>query len=60
MKHRGRDFLLQHCPALHVELRGLTPSQAILRFIKEANSLQDGGVTFYRMRKVSHTKKGFV
>lgn len=60
MKHRGRDFLLQHCPALHIELRGLTSFQAILRFIKEANSLQDGAVTFYRMRKVSHTKNGFV
>lgn len=57
MKHRGRDFLLQHCPALHIELRGLAPSQAILQFIKEANSLEDGAVTFYRMRKVSHVEK---
>ncbi|KAF1373821.1 hypothetical protein PFLUV_G00242920 [Perca fluviatilis] len=51
IKRRGRDFLLQHCPVLHVELRGVTRSQAVLQFIKEASSLQDGPVTFYRMRQ---------
>ncbi|XP_029312838.1 FERM domain-containing protein 6-like isoform X2 [Cottoperca gobio] len=51
IKRRGRDFLLQHCPVLHVELRGVTRSQAILQFIKEAGILQDGPVTFYRMRE---------
>ncbi|XP_008294661.1 FERM domain-containing protein 6 [Stegastes partitus] len=51
IKRRGRDFLLQHCPVLHGELRGLPRSQAVLRFIKEASSLQDGAVTFYRMKQ---------
>ncbi|KAI3365218.1 hypothetical protein L3Q82_010315, partial [Scortum barcoo] len=51
IKHRGRDFLLQHCPGLHGELRGVSQSQAVLQFIKEASSLQDGPVTFYRMRR---------
>ncbi|XP_029693117.1 FERM domain-containing protein 6 isoform X2 [Takifugu rubripes] len=60
IKHRGRDFLLQHCPVLHVELRGLTRTQAILQFIKEANSLQDGAVVFYRMRKKKELKSSFL
>ncbi|XP_049916304.1 FERM domain-containing protein 6-like isoform X3 [Epinephelus moara] len=51
IKRRGRDFLLQHCPVLHTELRGVTRSQAVLQFIREAVSLQDGPVTFYRMRQ---------
>ncbi|XP_044033940.1 FERM domain-containing protein 6-like isoform X2 [Siniperca chuatsi] len=51
IKRRGRDFLLQHCPVLHVELRGVSRSQAVLQFIKEASGLQDGPVTFYRMRQ---------
>lgn len=56
IKRRGRDFLLQHCPALHVELTGVSRSQAVLRFIKEASSLRDASVTFYRMRRVSHSE----
>ncbi|XP_038591890.1 FERM domain-containing protein 6-like isoform X2 [Micropterus salmoides] len=51
IKRRGRDFLLQHCPVLHSELRGVSRSQAVLQFIKEASCLQDGPVTFYRMRQ---------
>ncbi|KAL6094959.1 uncharacterized protein ACO6RY_16255 [Pungitius sinensis] len=51
IKRRGRDFLLQHGPALHVELRGVTRSQAVLQFIKEVSNLQDGPVTFYRMKQ---------
>ncbi|KAK5850922.1 hypothetical protein PBY51_001757 [Eleginops maclovinus] len=51
IKRRGRDFLLQHCPGLHAELRGLTCSQAILQFIKEAGNVQDGAITFYRIRQ---------
>ncbi|KAM8836157.1 FERM domain-containing protein 6-like isoform 2-T2 [Spinachia spinachia] len=35
IKRRGRDFLLQHGPALHGELSGVTRSQAVLQFIKE-------------------------
>ncbi|KAM7381576.1 hypothetical protein PAMA_012422 [Pampus argenteus] len=51
IKRRGREYLLQHSPVLHGELRGVSRSQAILRFIKEASSLQDGAATFYRMRQ---------
>ncbi|XP_030257134.1 FERM domain-containing protein 6-like isoform X3 [Sparus aurata] len=51
IKQRGRDFVLQQCPVVHVELRGLSHSQAVLQFIKEAGSLQDGPITFYRMRR---------
>ncbi|XP_026170823.1 FERM domain-containing protein 6-like isoform X2 [Mastacembelus armatus] len=51
IRRRGRDYLLQHCPVLHSELRGVSRDQAILQFIKEANSVQDGPVTFYRMRQ---------
>ncbi|XP_022047400.2 FERM domain-containing protein 6-like [Acanthochromis polyacanthus] len=51
IKRRGRDFLLQNSPVLHGELRGVSRSQAILQFIREASSLQDGAVTFYRMRQ---------
>ncbi|XP_029384233.1 FERM domain-containing protein 6-like [Echeneis naucrates] len=51
IKRRGRDYLLQHCPLLHGELRGISQRQAVLQFIKEASSLQDGAVTFYRMRQ---------
>uniref|UniRef100_UPI0037E922D6 FERM domain-containing protein 6-like n=1 Tax=Semicossyphus pulcher TaxID=241346 RepID=UPI0037E922D6 len=49
IKRRGRDFLLKHGPVLHGELRGLSRRRAILQFIKEASSLQDGAVSFYRM-----------
>lgn len=52
IRHRGRDFLLQHGPVLHGELSGVTRSQAMLQFMKEASRLQDGAVTFYRMRRV--------
>ncbi|CAG5905833.1 unnamed protein product [Menidia menidia] len=51
IKRRGRAFLLQHGPVLHGELRGVSRRHAILRFIKEVGRLQDGAVTFYRMRQ---------
>ncbi|KAM9336907.1 FERM domain-containing protein 6-like [Symphorus nematophorus] len=51
IKRRGRDFLLQHSPVLHFELKGMPRRQAVLQFIKEASSLQDGAVTFYKMRR---------
>ncbi|XP_076008377.1 FERM domain-containing protein 6-like [Genypterus blacodes] len=52
MERRGRAFLLQHSPALHSELRGLSRRRAMLQFIREASRLQDGPVTFYRMTEV--------
>uniref|UniRef100_A0A3B3UK10 FERM domain-containing protein 6-like n=1 Tax=Poecilia latipinna TaxID=48699 RepID=A0A3B3UK10_9TELE len=51
INHRGRNFLLQHSPVLHGELRGTPRSWAILQFIKEASSLQDAALTFYRMKQ---------
>ncbi|KAF0025486.1 hypothetical protein F2P81_022367 [Scophthalmus maximus] len=51
IKRRGRDFLLLHCPVLHGELRGVSRGRAMLQFIKEAGRLQDGPLTFYRMRR---------
>ncbi|KAM4525133.1 FERM domain-containing protein 6 isoform 2-T2 [Odontesthes bonariensis] len=60
IKRRGRDYLLQHGPVLHGELRGVSRSQAILRFIKEVGSLQDGAVTFYRMRQEKKKPRSFI
>ncbi|CAN9509135.1 unnamed protein product [Ophioblennius macclurei] len=51
IKRRGRDFLLRHSPVLHGEQRGLSHNQATLQFIKEASRLQDGAVTFYRVKQ---------
>ncbi|XP_023196456.1 FERM domain-containing protein 6-like isoform X1 [Xiphophorus maculatus] len=51
INHRGRNFLLQHSPVLHGELRGTPRRRAILQFIKEASSLQDAALTFYRMKQ---------
>ncbi|XP_028991173.1 FERM domain-containing protein 6-like [Betta splendens] len=51
IKRRGREYLLQHCPVLHSELRGLSHNQAILQFMRDVSSLQDVPVTFYRMRR---------
>ncbi|CAB1454090.1 unnamed protein product [Pleuronectes platessa] len=60
IKRRGRDYLLQHCPALHSDLRGVTRSQATLQFIKEAGGLQDGPVTFYRMRQNKRERRSSI
>ncbi|KAM9837928.1 FERM domain-containing protein 6-like [Aulostomus maculatus] len=51
LKRRGREFLLQHGPSLHGELRGASRNRAVLQFIGEASRLQDAPVTFYRMRQ---------
>ncbi|XP_054898736.1 FERM domain-containing protein 6-like isoform X2 [Poeciliopsis prolifica] len=51
INRRGRNFLLQHSPVLHGELSGTPRSRAILQFIKEASSLQDAALTFYRMKQ---------
>ncbi|KAM4624566.1 FERM domain-containing protein 6-like [Polymixia lowei] len=60
IKRRGRDYLLQHSPALHGEMRGVSHSQAILQFITEASTLQDGPITFYSMRQEKRDLKGSV
>nr|XP_054605193.1 FERM domain-containing protein 6-like [Nothobranchius furzeri] len=60
IKHRGRDYLLQHGPELHSELRGLSRSRAMLQFIKEAWSLQGGAMTFYRLRQEKKALKASI
>lgn len=52
IKRRGRDYVLQNVGLLHAELRGEASSRAVLRFIREANRLQDAALTLYRMRQV--------
>uniref|UniRef100_A0A3B3I2F9 FERM C-terminal PH-like domain-containing protein n=1 Tax=Oryzias latipes TaxID=8090 RepID=A0A3B3I2F9_ORYLA len=51
IKRRGRDYVLQNVGLLHAELRGEASSRAVLRFIREANRLQDAALTLYRMRQ---------
>uniref|UniRef100_A0A3P9LFN6 FERM domain-containing protein n=1 Tax=Oryzias latipes TaxID=8090 RepID=A0A3P9LFN6_ORYLA len=51
IKRRGRDYVLQNVRLLHAELRGEANSRAVLRFIREANRLQDAALTLYRMRQ---------
>lgn len=51
IKRRGRDYLLQHCPALHEELRGVSHREAVLEFVKLANTVEDAPLTLYRMRQ---------
>ncbi|XP_051062010.1 FERM domain-containing protein 1 [Phodopus roborovskii] len=48
---RGADYILRHVPAMHGELRGLSPKEAILRFIREACRLEDVPVHFFRLYK---------
>ncbi|XP_037546830.1 FERM domain-containing protein 6-like [Nematolebias whitei] len=60
IKRRGRDYLLRHSPTLHSELRGLSQSRAVLQFIKESSRLQDGAVTFYRMKQDKKEKRSSI
>ncbi|XP_060795927.1 FERM domain-containing protein 6 [Neoarius graeffei] len=51
LERRGCDYVVQHTPDLHKELRGMSAHDASLLFIKEACSLSDVPFTFYSMRK---------
>ena len=55
---RGSAFLLRHVPALHREQRGLSPKEALLRFIREACRLEDVPVHFFRLLKVTPGANG--
>uniref|UniRef100_A0A8C7N3T4 FERM domain-containing protein 6-like n=1 Tax=Oncorhynchus kisutch TaxID=8019 RepID=A0A8C7N3T4_ONCKI len=55
---RGVDYLLCHGPKVHKELRGMTPRDAVLHFIKEACRLEDVPVTFYRLQKDKKEERG--
>ncbi|XP_070112492.1 FERM domain-containing protein 1 isoform X1 [Equus caballus] len=52
---RGSAYILRHAPAMHREQRGLSPREAVLRFIREACRLEDVPVHFFRLRQ---DKKG--
>ncbi|KAI5623313.1 FERM domain-containing protein 6-like, partial [Silurus asotus] len=49
---RGCDYVVQHTPDLHRELKGMSAHDASLLFIDEAYSLSDVPLTFYSMSKV--------
>ncbi|GAB1300535.1 FERM domain-containing protein 6 [Apodemus speciosus] len=46
---RGVDYILRHVPAMHQEQQGLTPHEAVLRFIRDACQLEDVPVHFFRL-----------
>uniref|UniRef100_A0A3B3Z6Y5 FERM domain-containing protein n=1 Tax=Periophthalmus magnuspinnatus TaxID=409849 RepID=A0A3B3Z6Y5_9GOBI len=57
IKKRGRNYLLQHSPKLHEELRGLPKREALLEFVKLANTVEDVPVTLYKMRQNKKEQK---
>ncbi|XP_051523313.1 FERM domain-containing protein 6-like [Myxocyprinus asiaticus] len=58
-KH-GNDYILEHSPALHREITGMTSSEAALLFIQEAFTLSDVPITSYRMLKAKREQGGGV
>ncbi|KAJ3608508.1 hypothetical protein NHX12_025555 [Muraenolepis orangiensis] len=60
IKRWGCDYLWQHCPALHAELRGLSHLQAVRRFIEDATDLQGAPVTVYTLRQDKKAGSGCV
>ncbi|XP_026996425.2 FERM domain-containing protein 6 [Tachysurus fulvidraco] len=54
---RGCDYVVQHTPELHRELRGMSAHDASLLYIEEACSLCDVPCTFYSMSKGKKEKK---
>ncbi|KAB5555606.1 hypothetical protein PHYPO_G00036100 [Pangasianodon hypophthalmus] len=57
LKRRGCDYVVQHTPDLHRELRGMSAHDASLLFIEEACSLNDVPLTFYSMSKGKKEKR---
>ncbi|KAJ8011434.1 hypothetical protein DPEC_G00058170 [Dallia pectoralis] len=57
VKRRGRDYLLQHTPSLHDDLRGVSQPDAMSLYIKEASTLQDVPVTLYRIRTAKNKNR---
>ncbi|XP_014650851.1 PREDICTED: FERM domain-containing protein 1 [Ceratotherium simum simum] len=51
ISRRGSAYILRHAPAMHREQRGLSPKEAVLRFIREACRLEDVPVHFFRLYK---------
>ncbi|XP_062330626.1 FERM domain-containing protein 6 isoform X1 [Osmerus eperlanus] len=57
IKRRGREYVLQHLPGLHSDLKGLPRQDATLLFIKEASALQDVSAICYRMSQSKKKRK---
>ncbi|XP_046889022.1 FERM domain-containing protein 6-like isoform X2 [Hypomesus transpacificus] len=57
IRRRGREYILQHLPGLHADLRGFSRQDATLLFIKEASALQDVSVVCYRMSQSKKKRK---
>uniref|UniRef100_A0A1A8MF69 FERM domain containing 1 n=2 Tax=Nothobranchius pienaari TaxID=704102 RepID=A0A1A8MF69_9TELE len=55
---RGVNYLLCHGPKVHQELRGMSPRDSILSFIRDSCQLEDVPVTFYRLQKDKREEKG--
>ncbi|XP_041911451.1 FERM domain-containing protein 1 [Arvicola amphibius] len=51
INNRGPDYILRHVPRMHREQRGLSPKEAIVRFIRDACRLEDVPVHFFRLYK---------
>ncbi|XP_056324981.1 FERM domain-containing protein 6 [Danio aesculapii] len=49
-KH-GKDYILEHTPTLHKELKGMPSSEAALLFLQDVFTLIDVPVTIYRLFK---------
>ncbi|XP_053368161.1 FERM domain-containing protein 6 isoform X1 [Clarias gariepinus] len=57
LKKRGFNYVVQHTPALHRELKGISAHDASLLFIEEACSLSDVPLTFYSICKGKKEKR---
>ncbi|XP_067226404.1 FERM domain-containing protein 6 [Chanodichthys erythropterus] len=51
IQKRGNDYILEHTPTLHRELKGMSSSEAALLFMQEAYTLSDVPLTIYRLFK---------
>ncbi|XP_055032454.2 FERM domain-containing protein 6 [Misgurnus anguillicaudatus] len=60
IQRRGRDFILEHTPALHKEITGMSSSKAARLFIQNAFILNDVPVTIYTLFKGKRKQGGVV
>ncbi|ROI81850.1 FERM domain-containing protein 6 [Anabarilius grahami] len=51
IQKRRNDYILEHTPTLHRELKGMSSSEAALLFMQEAYTLSDVPLTIYRLFK---------
>ncbi|KAG7325057.1 hypothetical protein KOW79_011373 [Hemibagrus wyckioides] len=57
LARRGCDYVVQHTPELHKELRGMSAYDASLLYIEESCNLSDVPLTFYSMSKGKKEKR---